>query len=121
MIKYFLAFLFLFSCIRGMCQVSEIKGKVESRYAKEKLISASITCTGANGKVYETVTDQDGEFKIKNIVPGVYDIKVDYVGFEMYHTRIDVPADKKTELKVLLEAIYAQRMFSLPGPGAEFL
>ena len=103
MIKYFLAFLFLFSCISGICQFSEIKGKVESRYAKEKLIAASVTCTNAYGKTYETVTDQDGEFKIKNVVPGIYDIRVDYVGFEIFHISINVQTDKKTELKVLLE------------------
>jgi hypothetical protein len=78
--KYFFTLFFLFIGIEGFCQLSEIKGKVESRLSKEKMTDAFVSCSG-NGHTYNTTTDPDGEFKFRDLPMGSYDIKIEYVGF----------------------------------------
>jgi len=64
MMKYIFVPFFLLIAIRGFCQSSEIKGKVEGRLSKEKMSGAFVSCTG-NGHTYSTTTDPDGEFKFR--------------------------------------------------------
>ncbi len=102
MMKYLFVSFLLLSTIQGFCQLSEIKGKVESRLSKEKMTGAFVSCTG-NGRTYNTTTDPDGEFKFRNLPMGSYEIKIDYVGFAIYQTHVELANDKKVELKIQLE------------------
>jgi TonB-dependent receptor len=102
MIKYLLVSFFLLFTIQGFSQFSEIKGRVESHYKKEKLNGAFVSCTG-NGHTYNTTTDPDGEFRFRNIPMGSYDIKVEYVGFTTFQTHVDLAEDKKIEIKIQME------------------
>jgi TonB-dependent receptor len=102
MIKYLFLPFFLLITIQGYCQLSEIKGKVESRLSKEKMTGAFVSCSG-NGHTYNTTTDPDGEFKFRDLPMGSYEIKIDYVGFAIYQTHVDLVNNKKLELKIQLE------------------
>lgn len=101
MIKFFLFPLFTFLTYQCFAQYVEIKGKVDNQSGKERLSGAFVNCTG-NDHSYNTTTDADGEFKFKNLTPGAYDIKIDYVGFSPYLAHVYL-TDKKTELKIQLE------------------
>jgi len=95
-------FLLFFIANQGFCQVSEIKGKVESHSRKEKLAGAFVTCTRKDGVVKNTTTDADGEFKFKNMSPGTYTLRVEYVGFASYQSEVELTDYNKTELKIQL-------------------
>src|SRR5450631_2781828 len=103
MIKYlFLPFSLLFA-IQGFSQLSDIKGKVESRLNQEKLGGAFVSCTG-KGHTYNTTTDADGEFRFRNMPMGSYEIKIEYVGFTTYRVHADLADNKKVEIKIQLES-----------------
>ncbi len=101
MIKYLFLPFSLLIAIQGFSQLSEIKGKVEDHLNREKLTGAFVSCTG-NGHTYNTTTDADGEFKFRNMPPGSYDIKIEYVGFTTYQSHVELADDKKIELKIQL-------------------
>ena len=102
MMKYIFVSFFLLIAIKGFCQSSEIKGKVEGRLSKEKMSGAFVSCTGS-GHTYNTITDPDGEFTFRDLPMGSYEIKIDYVGFTSYQTHVDILNNKKLELKIQLE------------------
>ncbi len=102
MMKFLLLPFFLLFTVQGFTQLSEIKGRVESRLNQEKLTGAFVNCTG-NGHTYNTTTDADGEFRFRNIPAGSYEIKIEYVGFSSYQSHVDLSNDKKMELKIQLE------------------
>ena len=102
MIKYPLLFFFALVTTRCFSQISEIKGKVESRLGSEKMAGAFVTCTG-NGHTYNAVTDPDGEFRFRDIPMGSYEIKIEYVGFVSYTAHVELSNNKKVELKIRLD------------------
>jgi TonB-dependent receptor len=102
MMKYLFYPFFLLITIQGFCQLSEIKGKVGSRLGNEKMAGAFVSCTG-NGHTYNVITDPDGEFRFRDLPMGSYDIKIDYVGFVTYVTRVELANNKKVELKIQLD------------------
>ena len=76
--KYSLLFFLLFFIAnQGFCQISELKGKVESHSRKDNLAGAFVSCTDKDGSVKNTTTDADGEFKFKNMPPGSYTLRVE--------------------------------------------
>ncbi len=103
MMKYLFVFLLLLITLQSFSQLSEIKGKVEGRVSQEKMTGAFVSCTG-NGHTYNTTTDADGEFKFRNIPMGSYDIKIEYVGFNIYQAHVELADNKKLELKIQLDA-----------------
>lgn len=102
MIKYLFIILGFFVFDKAYSQHSTIKGKVESQNRKDKLSGAFVNCTGDHGREMNTVTGDDGEFKLKNLLPGIYHLKIEYVGFTTYSADLTVTEDKTTELKVFL-------------------
>ena len=91
---------FIFQCTYS--QSCQIKGKVQTSNGKEKLSGAFVTCIDSHGKQTNTLTDFDGEFKIRNLAPGEYELKVDYVGYAVFDTHVTVKENDKSEIKVSL-------------------
>jgi TonB-dependent receptor len=91
-----------FIWIKGYCQHSTIKGKVESINSKEKLSGAFVSCINKNGHQANAVTDNEGEFRFRDLPDGEYDLKIEYVGFMTYTTHLSVARNKTEEIKILL-------------------
>lgn len=56
-----------------------VKGSIKDKKSKEPLIGATIRIIGSNAG---TVTDLDGNFELKDIKDGIYDIEIKYVGYK---------------------------------------
>ncbi len=78
--KYFLLFLLLLFPVLVQAQQNKgiISGKVADHSTKEPIIGASVIVEGTS---YGAQTDLQGNFKITNIPPGSYSIKVSYIGY----------------------------------------
>jgi hypothetical protein len=59
-------------------QSAVISGKVIDKDTDEPLIGANVIVVGTD---YGAATDVKGSFKIKNLRPGNYDIRVSFVGY----------------------------------------
>lgn len=93
--------LLLFS-LNSLAQ-NTLKGSVKNGVTGERLSGAFVTCTNNKGLVINDITDNDGEYKFKNLPSGEYDLKVEFVGFSTYTTHITLSDNKKTELKISLQ------------------
>jgi Ca-activated chloride channel homolog len=82
-------------------QGAVISGKVSDKETNEPLIGANVLVVGTN---YGAATDTKGFFKIKNLKPGKYDIRVSFVGYST-KTITDVSLSKTDSifLEIFLE------------------
>jgi TonB-dependent receptor len=103
MMKHLVLFIFLLNVSLSFGQVSDLKGKVEGHRGKEKLAGAFVTCTGENGAIRNAITDEDGEFSFKNLPRGVYEIRIEYVGFNSYQEHVELKNEKRYEIKIQLD------------------
>ena len=101
-IHFLLTALFTAAALSGYSQVP-LKGKVFSHSTQDRLYGAIVSCTDANGKTVSTVTDEDGEFRFKHLVPGEYDVKVEFVGFASYSRHVTIVANEPSEVRIELE------------------
>jgi hypothetical protein len=70
----------------------------------EPLIGANVVLKSFGILVAGAVTDFDGEYRIYNVPPGIYDIEVQYVGFATTMVAgVTVEADKGSQLDVVME------------------
>lgn len=76
----------------SLAQTGTIKGRVVSAANNEALSFASVL---VQDKDYGTVTDLEGNYELKNLEPGLYNIKAVYVGFESKIIfEVNVPANR---------------------------
>jgi outer membrane receptor protein involved in Fe transport len=94
---FILLSLFAFSLANA--QPFYIKGVIKDATSNETLIGASVSLKTGVG----TVTDLDGNFSLK-VEPGVYTIKVFYVGYEGYSQKV-VVKDKDVLINISLESV----------------
>lgn len=71
------SFLFLHSHADN---TGQINGTVTDSISGEPLVGATIQVM-LNGKAFGTVADIDGYYVLKPLQPGVYDVKISYVGY----------------------------------------
>jgi TonB-dependent receptor len=102
MSKYILVIFSIFLSNLCFCQLTAIKGKVESNSEKEKLAGAFVSCVNSKGVQKNTITDEDGEFKFKDLAYDEYDLIIEYVGFTSFTTHLSLTQYRTTELKVRL-------------------
>ncbi len=76
----------------------EIRGKVVSKRNGEALPGANILL---DGSAKATISDIDGNFMLRDIAAGEYQIQVTYVGFRPYSQSITVPGESR--LNIALE------------------
>ncbi|MFM2135573.1 MAG: hypothetical protein RL021_973, partial [Bacteroidota bacterium] len=76
-----LLLLAFFSCVSAFAQTGEIRGKVTEVGSREGVPFASVAALLNGTQVQGTVTDFDGNFSIKPLNPGRYDVKVTCVGY----------------------------------------
>jgi len=103
-IKFFTGILIVFiSCsLRLNGQTGTIEGYVTDKASSESLIGTTVMIEGTTIGV---TSDMDGKFSIKNIKPGVYNLKVSYISYNTgIIEKVRVEAGKSTALKVELES-----------------
>jgi hypothetical protein len=81
--------------------VSSIEGMVSDRVSGEALPGVKVKLDGSDVVRY---TDFDGKFRIENLKPGNYTLKVEYISYESEKIEA-VPADSKPgqQLKIRLQ------------------
>lgn len=96
----FLVFLFLSSGLAG--QTGSITGTVKDKSNSEVLIGTTVQI---DGSTTGTTTDINGQFILKNLKPGKYNLKVSYVSYNPeYIQNVNVEKDKTVNIDVELEA-----------------
>ncbi len=89
--------LFLISILglNALAQTGEIKGRVLEKGTKEGVPFASVAALLGGSQVQATVTDIDGNYSIKPLNPGKYDVKATSVGYSPFEkTGVIVSTDK---------------------------
>ncbi len=87
----------------GMSQTQTIKGTITDKLSTEPLIGVQVVIIGSNPKV-GAVTNENGMYKIPNVLPGRYDLLISYDGYKVQTaSNIIVTSGKETVLDVQLE------------------
>ncbi|MCC6369563.1 MAG: TonB-dependent receptor [Bacteroidia bacterium] len=99
----FIASAFLGSALVAQNSTQTIRGTVLDKQAQMNLPGANVILVNTN-PVKGAVTDADGKFKITDVAPGRYDVKISYVGYkEVVQSNIVVTAGKETVLEIGME------------------
>jgi hypothetical protein len=78
--KYFFPlFIISYISISSIAQTGVITGTVQDKFTQESIIGASVNIEGTE---LGTITNETGFFKITNIIPKTYNIRVSYIGYE---------------------------------------
>lgn len=102
-IRLLTALLFLSSLVQAQSNSGDIHGKVLDE-KKSGLDFASVTAFEGGVMKGGAKTDANGNFKIKPLAPGQYDVKVTYVGYkEKMITGVYVGNDKSILLDIQME------------------
>jgi hypothetical protein len=91
--------LFLFNGGILVAQSGTVKGKIEDASTAETLIGATVLIQGTNKG---TVTDVNGNYILKDISEGTYNLVISYVSYEQQIIRIGVEKNKPVELNIKL-------------------
>lgn len=97
--KYYLLVL-LFTVSFASAQTCVLTGRVIDGNSREPLPAAYVHF---EGKSRGGTTDAFGNYRIQNITPGSYKIKVKYIGFKEYEKEVDLPAGQTVTLNISLE------------------
>lgn len=75
--------LILFTCVLtgAFAQSGEIRGQITERGGKDGVPFASVAATQGGQQIIATLTDLDGNFTLKPLGPGKYDVKATCVGY----------------------------------------
>ena len=93
MVRYLYFFIFLgFSWTQT---TGKISGVVYDKEANDLIIGANVVVVNTN---LGTATDVDGSYYIINISPGVYELRVDYIGYESVVVKgVEVSVNRTSE------------------------
>ncbi len=81
-----------------------IKGKVQDAEIQFPIIGANVGLYKSDSLVTGTKTDVDGFFKIENIRPGKYELRLSYLGYKNKTLpSIEVTTGKETQLNIALQ------------------
>ncbi len=102
-IKIIIALIILSSTQCIMAQFGEIRGKVTAKSNGEILSGATVSYL-LNGNLKGVITDEKGEYKIKPLVAGSYDLQFSFVTFKPYQVAgVSVNVENITYVDVILE------------------
>ena len=112
-----------------------VRGVVTSAEDGEVLQGANVILTGVDSDIRRTaVTDANGFYEIRNVVPARYRVRTSYVGFATHQDTLDVSAERRSynvalsptaqrldEVRVEVERGGTQRRAGLQMVGAQDL
>src|SRR5450432_946591 len=99
-VQFITTVLLLFCSAVAFTQTT-VKGTLNDKFTRQKLSGATVLLTSTTGVILHTVTDEDGEFRFKDLNDGDYTLEINYVGFTSYVQQLHA-SNKKTELKISL-------------------
>lgn len=108
MIKHFFTLVALIGIslanpIKAQSPTQTIKGTVIDKQAQSTLPGVNIVVLGSN-PIKGTTTDMDGKFKLTDMAPGRYDLKITFLGYkEIVLPNVQVTSGKEVSLDVGLE------------------
>ena len=87
--------------LSGFAQNGSIKGQVTDAVTGETLIGANVL---VQGTLTGTITDLDGNYELKGLAPGKYNIVVSYISYDKQILQTEVSSDNESMLDFRLEA-----------------
>jgi uncharacterized surface anchored protein len=89
--KKLLTGLFLLSMISALCQQPVITGKIVDTLEKRELQNASVSLVRKSDSALSAFvrTDEKGQFRFRNVVPGKYMVLVTYPKYADYNDELD--------------------------------
>ena len=102
-LKLFILIGFHLTLLAGnvMSQNVSVRGKIEDAATGETLIGATVLIQGTNKG---TVTDLDGNYTLRDIEAGAYNLVISYVSYTQMIQRVEVRKGETTELNIKLAA-----------------
>lgn len=100
---YFILSLILIS-VTAFAQNGTIKGKISSADGQP----AAFVTVGLKDTKKGALTNEEGQFVLKNIRQGNYELVISYTGTKTIHKAVTVTADQTTDVAFALEATAAQ-------------
>ena len=99
-----LLFLSILVLAAQICKAQESAGRLEGIIVRsqtnESLEGANVTLVGTQKG---DATDKKGTFKIEQIRPGKYEVKIQLIGYRTHHQKIQIQPNKTTEIYLNLE------------------
>ncbi len=77
---------------KGLGNSVQVFGKVVSKKSQEPLAGATVTLVGTTRG---TISDENGEFLLKNLNPQKYTLRVTYIGYKTTQKQIDLSKSQK--------------------------
>lgn len=82
-------------------KTNQIEGVVKDHLTGEALVGVCLKLKGSDKTTY---TDLQGNFKMEDIIPGTYDIEIDYVSYKDVTLKSVSTANSDVKIKVELES-----------------
>lgn len=79
---------------------TSVSGVVVDKENGESLAGVAIRFSGTNQTVY---TDLEGQFEIKDVVPGEYELKADYISYKQTTSKVKLDTKSENNIKLELE------------------
>lgn len=97
--RYIIIIFILMSIPAALFPQADIYGKVTDAKSNEALIGATVQLFNSDDKIseYHAITDQDGMFRLSDVMSGSYNLLITYVGYRQYSLPVIV---KETDIKV---------------------
>jgi len=99
--RAFLSILFTMISLASFSQNGSVQGKVSDSSTGEVLVVATVMIQGT---LTGTITNLDGQFELKNISPGSYNIIVSYISYDKEILKVDLKPGQVFNLDVKLGA-----------------
>jgi len=77
--KFTLALLFSFLSCTVFAQNAIIKGKITNSFTNQPIEGATVS---VQGKTNNAITDSLGNYSLSNLTPGVYNLKINFIGYK---------------------------------------
>ncbi len=105
--RKFLLFICCLICISQVsAQTGSIRGKITDKKTKEAIVGSTVTVVGTYSGA---VTDMNGNYEIKNLKPGDYNIKAVFIGYkEIIYNGVKVTPDATVTLNLALTELTAE-------------
>ena len=83
------------------------------------IVRAEVSLLDGNRIVREVSTNDEGRFKIENITPGDYHLKIIQSGFKPHHSNVQVVAGETVDVKITLEVGHSTDLITITADAGQ--